>query len=76
VRGTLQKVAKETQAFVYKTAMAAEGDLLGKLKAAGMQVNQADKAAFIQASKPIYDEFAKEVSGSKEVIDRAIELGK
>jgi tripartite ATP-independent transporter DctP family solute receptor len=76
VRRTLQAVGKETQAFVYKTAMAAEGDLLGKLKAAGMQVNQADKAAFIQASKPIYDEFAKEVPGSKEVIDRAIALGK
>ena len=76
VRKTLEAVAKETQAYVYQTAVAAEGDLLGKLKAGGMQVNEADKAAFIEASKPIYDEFAKEVAGSKEVIDRAIALGK
>ena len=76
VRKTLEAVAKETQAYVYQTAAAAEDDLLGKLKAAGMQVNEADKSAFVDASKPIYDEFAKEVAGSKEVIDRAIALGK
>jgi len=76
VRKTLETVGKETQAYVYQTAVAAESDLLGKLKAGGMQVNEADKAAFIEASKPIYDEFSKEVAGSKEVIDRAIALGK
>jgi TRAP-type C4-dicarboxylate transport system substrate-binding protein len=51
-------------------------DLLGKLKASGMQVNEADKAAFVAASGAIYEEFAKEVPGSKDVIDRAIALGK
>ena len=76
VRKTLEDTAKETQAFVYKTAANAETDLLGKLKASGMQVNEADKAAFITASASIYEEFAKEVPGSKEVIDRAVALGK
>jgi len=50
-------------------------ELLGKLKAAGMKVNTADKAAFIKASKPIYDEFAKEVKGGKELVDQALALG-
>jgi tripartite ATP-independent transporter DctP family solute receptor len=76
VRKTLEDTAKETQAFVYETAAAADNDLLGKLKAAGMQVNEVDKAAFIAASGPIYAEFEKEVPGSKEVIERAIALGK
>jgi len=76
VRKTLEDTAKETQAFVYKTAANAETELLGKLKAAGMKVNEADKAAFIAASSSIYEEFAKEVPGSKEVIDRAVALGK
>jgi len=76
VRSTLETVAKETQAFVYQTAAADENDLLGKIKAAGVQVNNADKAAFIAASKPIYDEFSKEVPGAKALIDRAIALGK
>ena len=39
-----------------------------------MQVNEVDKDAFIAASKPIYDEFGKEVAGAKALIDRAIAL--
>jgi tripartite ATP-independent transporter DctP family solute receptor len=76
VRQILEETAKETQAYVYETAAKDDKDLLEKLKAAGMQVNEADKDAFIAASKPVYDEFAREVPGSKEVIDRAIALGK
>ena len=75
VRKTLEGVAKETQAFVYQEAAKAEDDLLQKLKAGGMQVNTPDKNAFIAASKPVYEEFAKEVKGAKQVIDRAIALG-
>jgi tripartite ATP-independent transporter DctP family solute receptor len=76
VRKVLEDTAKETQSFVYQTAEKDDNDLLGKLKAAGMQVNNANKDAFIAASKPVYEEFAKEVPSSKEVIDRAIALGK
>ena len=46
------------------------------MKAAGIKVNEADKDAFIKASKPIYEEFGKEVAGAQDVIDRAIALGK
>jgi tripartite ATP-independent transporter DctP family solute receptor len=76
VRKILEDTAKETQAFVYEHAEKDDTALLEKLKAAGMQVNTPNKDAFIAASKPVYDEFAKEVAGSKEVIDRAIALGK
>ena len=76
VRSTLEAVAKETQAYVYATAAKAEDELLEKLKAGGLQVNTPNKDAFIAASKPVYEEFAKEVKGAKEVIDAAIALGK
>ena len=76
VRKILEDTAKETQGFVYETAAKDDGDLLGKLKAAGMQVNDVDKDAFIAASRAIYEEFGKEVTGAKEVIDRAVALGK
>jgi tripartite ATP-independent transporter DctP family solute receptor len=76
VRKILEDTAKETQAFVYKKAAADDEDLLGKIKAAGVAVNTPNKDAFVAASKPVYEEFAKEVPGSKEVIDRAIALGK
>jgi tripartite ATP-independent transporter DctP family solute receptor len=76
VRKTLEDVAKDTQAFVYAKAAKDDEELLGKIKAAGVQVNTPNKDAFIAASKPVYEEFAKEVKGAKEVIDRAIALGK
>jgi tripartite ATP-independent transporter DctP family solute receptor len=76
VRSTLEAVAKETQGFVYEKAAKDDEDLLAKLKSAGMQVNTPNKDAFIAASKPVYEEYAKEVKGAKEVIDRAIALGK
>jgi tripartite ATP-independent transporter DctP family solute receptor len=76
VRSTLEAVAKDTQGFVHRQAAKGDEELLGKLKAAGMQVNTPDKNAFIAASKPVYEDFAKEVKGAKQVIDRAIALGK
>ncbi len=74
VRKILEDTAKETQAYVYATAENQETDLLKKLKDSGMQVNAVDKPAFIAASKPIYEEFGKEVKGGKELIDEAIAL--
>jgi tripartite ATP-independent transporter DctP family solute receptor len=71
VRKILEDTAKETQAYVYQQAAKEDADLLAKLKAAGMQVNDVDQAAFVAASKSIYDEFGKEVPGAKELIDRA-----
>ena len=76
VRKMLEDTAKATQAFVYSTAEKDEGELLGKIKAAGVQVNEADKQAFVAASKNIYDEFSKEVPGSKELIAKALALAK
>jgi tripartite ATP-independent transporter DctP family solute receptor len=76
VQKTLEQAAKETQAFVYEQGAKMDEELLQKMKAAGIQVNEADKDAFIKASKPVYDEFAKEVPGARQVIDSCIKLGK
>lgn len=76
VRKVLEDTARETQAFVYETAQKDEGELLAKLKQAGLQVNEVDKDAFIAASGPIYQEFGKEVPGAKALIDKAVALGK
>lgn len=76
VRKILEDAAKETQAFVYQKAAKDDEELLGKIKAAGVAVNMPNKDAFIAASRPVYEAFAAEVAGSKEVIDRAIALGR
>jgi len=76
VRKILEDTARETQAYVYETAAKDDEELLVKLKAAGMVVNDVDKDAFIKASAPIYEEFGKEVTGAKAAIDKAVALGK
>ncbi|MCZ6813820.1 MAG: TRAP transporter substrate-binding protein [Alphaproteobacteria bacterium] len=76
IRRALQDIAKGTQAFVYKTAKAMETDLLSKLKKGGMKVNTANKKAFVKASGAIYSEFKSTVPGGKELVNRAMALGK
>jgi tripartite ATP-independent transporter DctP family solute receptor len=76
VQKILADTAVEMQPVVYKIAAGLDESLYKKLKDAGMQINEADKDAFIKASKPIYDEFAKQVSGGKELIDKSLALGK
>jgi tripartite ATP-independent transporter DctP family solute receptor len=76
VRKVLEDTAKELQAFVYSTAEKDENELLQKIKAAGVQVNEADKPAFVKASKAVYEEFGQSVKGSKELIDKALALAK
>jgi tripartite ATP-independent transporter DctP family solute receptor len=76
VRKILEQTAKQTQAYVYEKAAKDDEALLAKMKAAGIQVNNANKDAFIAESKSVYQEFAKEVPGAQAVIDEAIALGK
>jgi len=75
VRKGLSEAARETQAYVYKTGAEQDEELLGKLKQAGMKVNEADKAAFRAASGAIYEEFSKETPNGKEMISKAVSLG-
>ncbi len=75
VRTALEATATEMEPVALDIAARLDDELLGKLKEAGMEVNEADKPAFIEASKPIYAEFAKEVSGGQDLIDKALSLG-
>ena len=76
VRKTLEEVATETEPFVLQTAAKLDDDLVGKMKQAGIAVNEADKAAFVAASKAIYEEFSKEVTTGKALIDKSLSLAK
>ena len=76
VQAILSQAAKDTQGYVYEQAVKLDNELLDKLKAGGMKVNEADKDAFIAASKGVYAEFGKEVPEGGKLVDKAIELGK
>ena len=74
----IQKILRETAVEVADWARAkgeeADGGLRDKLEAAGMQVNVADRQAFVDASAPIYAQFASEVEGGQALVDKALSL--
>ncbi|MFK7869352.1 MAG: TRAP transporter substrate-binding protein [Roseobacter sp.] len=70
VRAELFACGAETQDFVYEHAAQLETDLLQVIKDAGVEVNEADKQAFIDASAAIYSEFASSVDGGAELVER------
>jgi tripartite ATP-independent transporter DctP family solute receptor len=76
VQAILVQAAKDTQAYVYEQAAKLDNDLLAKIKAAGVKVNEVDKDAFVGASKAVYEEFGKEVPSGGKLVDKAISLGK
>ncbi|WP_425041614.1 TRAP transporter substrate-binding protein [Primorskyibacter sp. S187A] len=66
--------AMKTQDFTYEKAAELEASLLKVIEDAGVAVNDADKAAFVEASKPIYKQFADEVEGGQDMIDTVLGL--
>ncbi|MFO7758093.1 MAG: TRAP transporter substrate-binding protein [Roseovarius sp.] len=75
VKAVLNDCAGDTQTFTYEKAAELETELLDVIKEAGVEINEADKEAFIEASKPIYDAFAQDVEGGQEMIDAVLALG-
>jgi tripartite ATP-independent transporter DctP family solute receptor len=76
VQAGLTECGNKTQDFTYEKAAELEASLLQVIEDAGVEVNTADKAAFIEASEPIYKQFADEVEGGQDMIDTVLGLGK
>ncbi|MEM8686008.1 MAG: TRAP transporter substrate-binding protein [Pseudomonadota bacterium] len=74
IRSVLENTARELEVWARKKGGEADDTLRKKLIDGGMQYNEADRDAFVKASKPIYDAFAAEVKGGQEMIDKAISL--
>ena len=75
VRRILESEARATQDFVYRTAETMDQDLLAKLEGAGIQVNTPDRAAFQEASRPVYRDFASTVKDGQKLLDLAQAAG-
>jgi len=76
VQKILADTAKEVEPDVLKLAAKLDDELIGKMKSSGIKVNEADKPAFVAASKGVYAEFAKEVPAGKMLIDKCLGLAK
>ena len=74
VQKALLDAAGETQEWTYEQAAELDDKTKTQLIDAGMEFNQADRDAFVKASQPVYDAFAAEVEGGKELIDKTLAL--
>jgi tripartite ATP-independent transporter DctP family solute receptor len=74
VQDAILQAGAEVQPWTYETAAKLDADLRQQLIDGGMEFNEADRAAFVAASQPIYDQFAAEVDGGEDLIKRALAL--
>ena len=74
VQKILSDTAREMEAWARTKGAADDESLRGKLEAAGMTVNVADRAAFVEASKPVYETYASEFPKGGELVKRALGL--
>ena len=72
VQVIISETAREVESWARDKGAASDGGLLAELKAAGMEVNDADRAAFVEASTPIYEQFAAEIEGGQALIDAVL----
>ena len=76
VQKILADTAKAVEPQVLALAEKLDNELVAKMKTSGIQVNEADKPAFVNASKSIYEDFAKQVPGGQALIDKSLGLAK
>jgi tripartite ATP-independent transporter DctP family solute receptor len=73
VQQVLAKTAVEVGDFARKEGARMDKEILEKMQKT-LKVNEVDKDAFVKASKPVYEDFAKEVRGGTELVDRILAL--
>lgn len=76
VQSAVSTVAPSVQDWSLAEGETADNELVEKVKAAGVKINEADKTAFIEASAPIYGAFAAQVNGGDVLVSRAQALAK
>jgi len=76
VKEAALSVSASVQDWSFSQGETADNELVDKVKAAGVEVNQADKKAFIEASAPVYAAFASQVEGGDALVSRAQALAK
>jgi tripartite ATP-independent transporter DctP family solute receptor len=75
VRAVLEEEARAVQSFVHETAERLDEELLGELRATGVEVNTPARQAFITASRSVYEEYGATVPAGRELIGRAAAAG-
>jgi len=73
VQQVLAKISMEVGDYARMEGARMDKELMEKMQKT-LKVNEVDKEAFVKASKPVYDEFTKEIKGGKELVDGVMAL--
>ena len=74
VQTALVEEGRNLTSWVHELGSSMEDEVRDQLIAEGMEFNEADRQAFVDASAPVYEQFANEVEGGRELIDQALAL--
>jgi len=74
IRDVLVKTARDVALWARDKGASADDRLKNELVEKGMKLNVANRKAFVDASKPIYDKFATEIPGGQAMIDESLKL--
>lgn len=68
IKSVVSECAVTASDFAYGRSAQMDDSLIDVVKAAGVEINEADKQAFIEASKPIYADFGGQVEGGEKLV--------
>ena len=74
VQTVLRETAVEMADWARQKGADDDIELQAKLEEGGMEVNVADREAFVEASGPIYEQFAAEVTNGGALVEKAMSL--
>jgi tripartite ATP-independent transporter DctP family solute receptor len=75
IQDTLVRLARETQQHTYDVAGKMDQDIMADLtRSSKIQINETNRESFLAASKIVYEQFANEVPGARNWIERALAL--
>lgn len=74
VRTVLEEVAIEVEDYALEQGQRLDEEVLELMREAGMEVNEVDFDAFVDASQPIYDKFSNDVESGQELLDAVAAL--
>ncbi|RAI02393.1 C4-dicarboxylate ABC transporter [Acuticoccus sediminis] len=70
LKAVISDCALKASDFAYEHGAKVDAEFIAKFEEAGVEVNEADKQAFIDASGPIYEEFGQQVEGGADLIKK------
>ena len=74
IQQAIMEVAADTQDWALTRGAELDEELLESMKSSGMQVNEVNREAFVEASRSIYDTFAGQVPGGAQLVERSLML--